>query len=45
MLTDRGAEIACLIMEPVMMNIGIVVPQPGYLEARPRPVRRGTASC
>ena len=33
MLTDRGAEIACLIMEPVMMNIGVVVPQPGYLAA------------
>jgi glutamate-1-semialdehyde 2,1-aminomutase len=31
MLTDRGAEIACLIMEPVMMNIGVVVPEPGYL--------------
>jgi glutamate-1-semialdehyde 2,1-aminomutase len=30
---QRGSEIACLIMEPVMMNIGVVVPQPGYLEA------------
>ena len=30
---ERGSEIACLIMEPVMMNIGIVVPEPGYLEA------------
>ena len=29
---ERGAEIACLIMEPAMMNIGIVVPQPGYLK-------------
>jgi glutamate-1-semialdehyde 2,1-aminomutase len=29
----RGDEIACLIMEPVMMNIGIVVPEPGYLNA------------
>jgi glutamate-1-semialdehyde 2,1-aminomutase len=27
---ERGHEIACLIMEPAMMNIGIVVPQPGY---------------
>jgi glutamate-1-semialdehyde 2,1-aminomutase len=26
-------QIACLIMEPVMMNIGIVVPQDGYLQA------------
>ena len=33
MLDDRGPEIACLIMEPVMMNIGVVVPQPGYLES------------
>jgi glutamate-1-semialdehyde 2,1-aminomutase len=29
---ERGQELACLIMEPAMMNIGIVVPQPGYLE-------------
>ena len=28
---ERGRDIACLIMEPAMMNIGIVVPQPGYL--------------
>ena len=33
LLAERGEEIACLIMEPVMMNIGIVIPQPGYLEA------------
>jgi glutamate-1-semialdehyde 2,1-aminomutase len=32
-LEERGEEIAALIMEPVMMNIGIVVPRPGYLEA------------
>jgi glutamate-1-semialdehyde 2,1-aminomutase len=31
-LAERGTEIACLILEPVMMNIGVVVPQPGYLE-------------
>jgi len=30
---ERGSEIACLILEPVMMNIGVVVPEPGYLEA------------
>ncbi len=30
---ERSGEIACLIMEPVMMNIGVVVPEPGYLEA------------
>jgi glutamate-1-semialdehyde 2,1-aminomutase len=28
----RGAQIAAVIMEPVMMNVGLVVPQPGYLQ-------------
>ena len=28
----EGDKIAALIMEPVMMNIGIVLPQPGYLQ-------------
>ncbi len=32
LFAERGEEIACLIMEPVMMNIGIVLPKPGYLE-------------
>lgn len=32
LLAERGQEIACLILEPAMMNIGIVLPQPGYLE-------------
>ena len=32
MFAEKGREIACLIMEPAMMNIGIVVPQPGYLQ-------------
>jgi glutamate-1-semialdehyde 2,1-aminomutase len=32
-LSERGDEIAALVMEPVMMNIGIVLPRPGYLEA------------
>jgi len=31
LLAERGDEIACLIIEPVMMNIGIAVPDPGYL--------------
>jgi glutamate-1-semialdehyde 2,1-aminomutase len=30
-LEQRGPDIACLIMEPAMMNVGIVVPEPGYL--------------
>lgn len=29
---EHDDEIAAIIMEPVMMNIGIVPPQPGYLE-------------
>ena len=32
LLVERGQEIACLILEPAMMNIGIVLPQPGYLQ-------------
>jgi glutamate-1-semialdehyde 2,1-aminomutase len=31
-LTDHGDQIGALIMEPVMMNAGIILPQPGYLE-------------
>ena len=30
---ERGAQIACLIVEPVVGNMGCVPPQPGYLEA------------
>jgi glutamate-1-semialdehyde 2,1-aminomutase len=33
LLREHGDEIAAVILEPVMMNIGIVVPQPGYLQA------------
>jgi glutamate-1-semialdehyde 2,1-aminomutase len=32
LLGRRGDEIACFILEPVMMNIGIALPRPGYLE-------------
>jgi glutamate-1-semialdehyde 2,1-aminomutase len=31
-LDEHGEKIACLILEPVMMNIGIAQPQPGYLQ-------------
>jgi glutamate-1-semialdehyde 2,1-aminomutase len=31
-LGQVGEDVAALIMEPVMMNIGIVIPRPGYLE-------------
>jgi glutamate-1-semialdehyde 2,1-aminomutase len=30
---EHGDEIGAVILEPVMMNIGIVVPEPGYLQA------------
>ena len=33
MLDERAGSIACVILEPVMMNIGVVLPEPGYLEA------------
>ncbi|MEO7117368.1 MAG: aminotransferase class III-fold pyridoxal phosphate-dependent enzyme, partial [Candidatus Limnocylindrales bacterium] len=32
-LIDEGRAPACVIMEPAMMNLGIVLPEPGYLEA------------
>jgi glutamate-1-semialdehyde 2,1-aminomutase len=32
LFTEQAGEIACLIMEPAMMNLGIVVPEPGYLQ-------------
>jgi glutamate-1-semialdehyde 2,1-aminomutase len=32
LLAERGDTIACLIIEPVMMNIGIAEPRPGYLQ-------------
>ncbi|HET7854896.1 MAG TPA: aspartate aminotransferase family protein [Gaiellaceae bacterium] len=32
-LAAEGRKPACLIMEPGMMNIGVVPPEPGYLEA------------
>ncbi|HEY7439162.1 MAG TPA: aspartate aminotransferase family protein [Acidimicrobiia bacterium] len=33
LLDDRGGDIACLILEPVMMNIGICRPEPSYLQS------------
>jgi glutamate-1-semialdehyde 2,1-aminomutase len=32
-LDAEGRKPACVIMEPAMMNLGIVLPEPGYLEA------------
>lgn len=30
---QRGPEIACIILEPVVGNMGLVLPRPGFLEA------------
>jgi glutamate-1-semialdehyde 2,1-aminomutase len=41
-LEEEGRLPACLIMEAAMMNIGVVLPEPGYLEAvREETKRRG----
>jgi glutamate-1-semialdehyde 2,1-aminomutase len=32
-LVEEGRPPACVIMEPAMMNLGVVLPEPGYLEA------------
>ena len=32
-LVEEGRTPACVIMEPAMMNLGVVLPEPGYLEA------------
>lgn len=37
---EHGADIACLIVEPVPGNMGVIIPEPGYLEG----LRRITAA-
>jgi glutamate-1-semialdehyde 2,1-aminomutase len=32
-LIDEGRPPACVIMEAAMMNLGVILPEPGYLEA------------
>ena len=32
-LIEEGCPPACVIMEPAMMNLGVILPEPGYLEA------------
>jgi glutamate-1-semialdehyde 2,1-aminomutase len=32
-LIEEGRKPACLIMEPAMMFLGVILPEPGYLEA------------
>ena len=39
-LDEEGRLPACLIMEAAMMNIGVVLPEPGYLEAVREETRR-----
>ena len=39
-LEEEGRLPACLIMEAAMMNIGVVLPEPGYLEAVREETRR-----
>ncbi len=31
-LIEEGRKPACLIMEPAMMNLGVILPEPGYLQ-------------
>ena len=41
-LEEEGRLPACMIMEAAMMNLGVVLPEPGYLEAvREETTRRG----
>ncbi len=35
-----GADVACVLAEPVMTNIGMVLPQPGYWQAAQEIMRR-----
>ena len=32
-LFEEGRPPACVLMEPAMMNLGVILPEPGYLEA------------
>jgi glutamate-1-semialdehyde 2,1-aminomutase len=32
-MSEHGSEVAAVIMEPIMLNAGVIVPEPGYLEA------------
>jgi glutamate-1-semialdehyde 2,1-aminomutase len=39
-MAERGSEVACVIVEPVAGNMGLVAPAPGFLKA----LRRATAA-
>jgi glutamate-1-semialdehyde 2,1-aminomutase len=40
LLLERGKKIACIILEPIAGNMGVVPPAPGYLEAIREMTRR-----
>ena len=44
-LDAEGRKPACVIMEAAMMNLGVVLPEPGYLRGGPRDHRAATGSC
>ena len=44
-LLEHPGEIAGMIIEPVMMNIGVVPPPPGYLDGARRRCCTPTARC
>ncbi len=39
-LIAEGRAPACVIMEPIMMNLGVILPEPGYLERVRKITRR-----
>ena len=43
--TREGRKPACVIMEAAMMNLGVVLPEPGYLEAVREITRAPRRSC
>lgn len=40
LLDERGSRIACIILEPIAGNMGVVPPAPGYLESVRQATRR-----
>jgi glutamate-1-semialdehyde 2,1-aminomutase len=42
-LKDEGSEVACVLTEPIVGNMGIVNPRPGYLEAMAELTRQAGA--
>jgi glutamate-1-semialdehyde 2,1-aminomutase len=43
-LDREGRKPACVIMEAAMMNLGVVLPEPGYLQAVARSARATASS-